>query len=118
MSSVRTPFSALLAALTRHRGVTGSMVVGEGDGLVVDSNLRVGVRGDAVAALAASLYRKVRRSSHAAGFGGVTFLQLEAELGRLCVAGRGRLVLVAVAERDVNVGLLRAEMRTALEGLA
>jgi predicted regulator of Ras-like GTPase activity (Roadblock/LC7/MglB family) len=27
-------------------------------------------------------------------------------------------VLVAVAERDVNVGLLRAEMRTALEGLA
>ena len=118
MSGAQSPFSAMLSALARHRGVTGSMVVGEGDGLVVDSNLRVGVRGGAVAALAASLYRKVRRSSHAAGFGGVTFLQLEAERGRLCVAGRGRLVLVAVAERDVNVGLLRAEMRAALEGLA
>lgn len=118
MSGVQTPFSAVLSALTRHRGVTGSMVVGEGDGIVVDSNLHVGVRGDAVAALAASLYRKVRRSSHAAGFGGVTFLQLEADRGRLCVAGRGRLVLVAVAERDVNVGLLRSEMRRALEALA
>jgi predicted regulator of Ras-like GTPase activity (Roadblock/LC7/MglB family) len=118
VSAPRTPFSSVLTALARHRGVAGSMVVGEADGILVDSTLRIGVRGDAVAALAASLYRKARRSSHAAGFGDVAFLQLEAERGRLCVAGRGGLVLVAVAEREANVGLLRADMRRALEALA
>lgn len=113
-----TPFRPLLATLARHRGVVGSMVVGEADGVIVDATLHIGVAGDAVAALAASLYRKARRSSLAAGFGEVGFLTLEAELGRLCVAGRGDLVLIAVADRTANVGLLRADMLAGAGGLA
>jgi len=112
-----SPFSDVLTSLARQRGVVGSMVVAEGDGLIVDSTLHIGVRGDAVAALAASLYRKARRSSRAAGFGDVGFLQLEAERGRLCVAGRGELVVVVVAEASANVGLIRVEMLRAAGGL-
>ncbi len=62
-----TPFAEVLAALTRQRGVLGSMVVSEADGIVVDSNLQIGVKGNVVAALAASLYRKARLSAGAAG---------------------------------------------------
>jgi predicted regulator of Ras-like GTPase activity (Roadblock/LC7/MglB family) len=117
VSSVRSQFSELLASLVRQRGVLGSMVVSESDGIVVDSNLQIGLRGPAVAALAASLYRKARLSALAAGLGDSTFLQLEAERGRVCAVGRGDLVLVAVAEPRANVGLIRVEMLKAVETL-
>jgi predicted regulator of Ras-like GTPase activity (Roadblock/LC7/MglB family) len=113
-----TAYVELLAAIARHRGVVGCMVVDERDGVIVDSSLQAGVPGDAVAALAASLYRKARRSSRAAGFGDVAFFQLDAERGRLCVVGRGDLVLVAVTGLDANVGIIRVEMLKALGGLA
>jgi hypothetical protein len=115
---VSSPFADSLAALIRHRGVTGCMVVGEGDGLIVDSNLQIGVNGSALAALTASLYRKARRAARAAGFGETGFFQLDAEGGRVCAAGRNALVLVVVAEPRVNVGLVRVEMLRALESFA
>ncbi len=115
---MKTPFEDMLAALTRQRGVLGSMVVSESDGIIVDSNLQIGVNGPTFAALTASLYRKARLASGAAGLGGVAFLQLEAERGRVCAIGRDDLVLVAVAEQRANVGLIRVEMLKALEGLA
>jgi len=112
---VNSPFTAILGSLIRHRGVSGCMVVGEQDGMIVDSNLQIGVNGAVVAALTASLYRKARRSAEAAGFGATGFLELHAEGGRLCAAGRNELVLVIVAEPRVNVGLVRVEMLKAIE---
>ena len=111
-------FSPLLMSLSRHRGVTGCMVVGEADGMIVDSSLQIGVNGDAFAALTASLYRKARRAATAAGFGTAGFFELDAEGGRMCAAGRNDLVIVVVAEPQVNVGLLRVEMLKALESFA
>jgi predicted regulator of Ras-like GTPase activity (Roadblock/LC7/MglB family) len=113
-----TPFDAVLDALTRQRGTSAALVVSESDGIVVDARLRIGERGDRVAALAASLYRKARLSAEAAGLGAVGFLQMDAERGRVCAVGRGDLVLVVVAARDANVGLIRVEMLRGLEQLA
>lgn len=111
---MRSPFEGVLGALIRHRGVTGAIVVSEADGIIVDSTLQIGVKGKAVAALAASLYRKARQAAQAAGFGDAGFLQLEAARGRVCALGRNDLVLVAVADADANVGLIRVEMLRAL----
>ena len=70
------------------------------------------------AALAASLFRKARLSSTAARLGSVSFLQLDAERGRICAAGgRGELVIVVVADASANVGLIRVELLKALETL-
>jgi predicted regulator of Ras-like GTPase activity (Roadblock/LC7/MglB family) len=113
-----SPFAQMLETVRRQRGVTASLVAGEGDGVIVDARLQVGQRGDRVAALAASLYRKARLSAKAAGLGAVGFMQLEAENGRLCAVGRNGLVLIAVARRDANVGLIRVELLRAAEGLA
>ncbi|MFI5310479.1 MAG: roadblock/LC7 domain-containing protein [Gemmatimonadales bacterium] len=110
-----SPFGALLASLIRHRGVAGCMVVSEQDGMIVESNLQVGLNGTTFAALTASLYRKARRSAIAAGFGDTGFFELDAERGRVCAAGRNELVLVVVAAERVNVGLVRVEMLKALE---
>ena len=113
-----SPFSAMLDTLIRHRGVLGSLVVDERDGIIVDSSLSVGLRGSVVAALAGSLDRKARLSASAAGLGEATFLQLEAERGRICAVGRNDLVIVVVAEPRTNIGLLRMEMLRAVETLA
>lgn len=111
-------FGPVLTSLIRHRGVAGCMVVGERDGIIVDSNLQIGVDGPAFAALSASLYRKARRSAIAAGFGDAAFFELDAERGRVCAVGRHELVLVVVAAEQLNVGLVRVEMLRALEAFA
>jgi predicted regulator of Ras-like GTPase activity (Roadblock/LC7/MglB family) len=114
---VSGPYAGLLAEVNRVRGVSGSMVVDEADGLIVQSALPTGMRGGAVAALAASLYRKACRSAAAAGFGDGDFMQLDAEQGRVCAVGRDGLVLVAVADLRAPVGLIRVAMRQAREAL-
>ncbi len=107
-----------LASLTRHRGVFGALVADADHGLVVEATVQHGVSADAIAALAASLYRKAQLSSRAAGLGDVSLLRLEAGGGQLCAIGCGEVVLVVVAEARTNVGLLRAEMHRAAERLA
>lgn len=113
-----TPFSPILDALMRARGVRASLVVSASDGIAIDSSLQYGQDGSGVAALAASLYRKARLSAGAAGLGGVGFFQLEAEQGRLCLLGGDEMVLAVVAEPDANVGLIRVEMLRAAARLA
>ena len=113
-----TPFTAVLDALMRLRGVRATLVVAADDGIAIDSNLQMGQDGSRVAALAASLYRKARKSAGAAGFGGTGFMQLEAEQGRLCLLGGDQVVLVVVAQRDANLGMIRMEMLKAAESLA
>ena len=111
-------FAPALDALIRHRGVHASMVVSERDGIVVDSNLQIGQHGDRLAALAASLHRKARLAARAAGLGHATFMQLEAERGRVFAVGGGDdLVLVVVADPSANVGLIRVEMLKCVEAL-
>jgi predicted regulator of Ras-like GTPase activity (Roadblock/LC7/MglB family) len=115
---VKTPFRPVLDSLTRLRGVRASLIVAAADGIAIDSNLQIGQDGSKVAALAASLYRKARKSAMAAGFGATGFMQLEAETGRLCLLGGDELVIVVVAERGANVGLIRVEMLRAAGSLA
>jgi predicted regulator of Ras-like GTPase activity (Roadblock/LC7/MglB family) len=110
-----SPYADPLAALTRHRGVLGCLIVDAEQGLVVDASLQHGVQGDAIAALAASLFRKARLSARAAGLGEASALRLEAETGQILIVGRGDVLLVVAAEPFANVGLLRAEMRRAAE---
>ena len=112
-----SPYAGLLAPLIRQRGVVGCMVVGERDGIIVDANLQVGVQGSTIAALAASLYRKARVCSRSAGLGSITFLQLEAERGHICAAGRDELVIVVIADSRTHVGPVRTTMLQSLEAL-
>ena len=113
-----SPFSSALDALTRLKGVRATLAVSAVDGVAIDSNLQIGQDGSRVAALAASLYRKARKSALAAGLGQTGFMQLEAEDGRLCLLGGDEVVLVVVARREANVGLIRVEMLRQAETIA
>jgi predicted regulator of Ras-like GTPase activity (Roadblock/LC7/MglB family) len=111
-------FGEILEGFARQKGVRASLVVDAKDGISIDSTLQFGQDGNRVAALAASLYAKARRSALAAGLGLTGFMQLESETGRLCMLGGDDVLLVIVAEREANVGLIRLAMLRAAESLA
>jgi predicted regulator of Ras-like GTPase activity (Roadblock/LC7/MglB family) len=108
-----------LDLVTRVRGVRGAMLVSADDGLIVAEQLMEGIKGSAVAALAASLAGRLRRAMEAAGLGASVFWHLQADQGTLLVvpAASGMLV-VAVAEPDVNIGLVRLELLRAGAAIA
>jgi predicted regulator of Ras-like GTPase activity (Roadblock/LC7/MglB family) len=114
---MRTAYSATLDGLIQHRGVVGCMVVAEADGIVVDAHLHFGVPEQALAAVAAALYRRARLAVKGGGLGGTRFVRLDAEKGHLCVAGHGELVLIALTDARANMGLIRAAMLRAAETL-
>jgi predicted regulator of Ras-like GTPase activity (Roadblock/LC7/MglB family) len=109
----------VLDRVTRVRGVRGAMLVDAEGGLVVAASLMEGVRGNAVAALAASLVKRLGRAAETSGAGTAAFLHLEADDGALLMvpAGEG-LLLVTIADASVNVGLARLEMMRAVAEVA
>ncbi len=115
-SSATEQLQRALDRVSRVRGVRGSMWVAAEDGIPVAQLLMEGVRGKAVAAFAASLARKVSGAAAATGAGHVRFVQLEAEGGTLLLAPAAQdLLIVALADSRVNVGLARLEMIRAAE---
>lgn len=109
-------FDRALDLVTRVRGVRGAMLVARDDGLVVAETSMENVRGSAVAALAASLAKRMARATDAADAGTVSFLHLQATDGTLLVVpAPASMILVVVADPDVNVGLARLEMLSAAE---
>jgi predicted regulator of Ras-like GTPase activity (Roadblock/LC7/MglB family) len=111
--------AAALDRITRVRGVRGAMLVAQDDGLVVAESLMEGIRGNAVAALAASLATRLGRAADAAGAGTQRFVHVAAERGGLLLMPVPEgLLLVTLTDRQVNVGLARLEMQRALGDLA
>lgn len=116
---MKDSYAAPLDSLTRLRGIRGAMVVAGQDGLVVSEALMSGVKGTALAALAANLAARVTELAGSGELGGTRFVHLQAQDGSLLVApGASDLLLVAVAGRDVPLGLIRLEMLRLAEQLA
>jgi predicted regulator of Ras-like GTPase activity (Roadblock/LC7/MglB family) len=110
-------FSRALERVSRVPGVDGVLIVEPEAGLPVMVELAEGVNGSAVAALTASLYLRAAQAAASAGFGGAATLHVEAELGHVVVARAGELLLVAITERDAQLGMVRLEVQTAAESL-
>jgi len=113
------PFAAALDLVTRVPGVRAAMLVSGDDGLIVAEQLMEGVKGSAVAALAASLATRLRRAMESAGLGISQFWHLQAEQGALLVVPTpSGILVVAVTEPGVNVGLVRLELLRAAAAVA
>jgi predicted regulator of Ras-like GTPase activity (Roadblock/LC7/MglB family) len=115
---VTSPFTSVLDAFSKQKGVQASLAVSARDGIAIEANLQIGQDGTRVAALAASVYSRARKAALAAGLGATGFLQLEAEYGRLCMLGGEDVILVIVGDPQANVGLIRMELLRAAEALA
>ncbi len=112
-------FVRALERVTRIGGVRGAMLVTADDGLIIADASMEGVRGNAVAALAASLAKRFTRVSKAATAGMPQVLHLQAERGTLIIVGApGGVLVVTMGGPDMNVGLARLEMLSVAEVVA
>ena len=110
-------FRSALERLSRVAGVRGALIVDTDAGVPVVEELSADVDGTALAALAASLFKRTDRAVQTAAFGKLSTLQLEAEQGTVIAGEAGDLVIVAIAERQAQLGLVRLEVHRTAESL-
>jgi len=115
---VKDRLKSALDSVTRIRGVRGALVVTGDDGLVVADALMEGVRGSAIAALAASIALKFGNAAQTTGVGAPHFFHLQAAEGTLLVVpGPSGVLVVAIGDPELNVGLVRLEMLRVAEAV-
>ncbi len=109
----------VVATLSHVPGVAAAIVVSAADGLIIEASPIKGATAGApdtrkhTAALAAYLYSKVSRASHAARLGTPSFMRLEAERGNICVVGSNDVVVVTIVTPEANLGRVRLDMMQA-----
>jgi predicted regulator of Ras-like GTPase activity (Roadblock/LC7/MglB family) len=117
---MKARLAEVVANLSHLAGVSAAMIVGAGDGLIVETSPVKGAASGApdfrkhTAALAAYLYAKVSRASHAARLGTPSFMRLEAERGHVCVVGADDVVVVTIVTSEANLGRVRLDMMQAV----
>lgn len=110
-------YSEALARLSHVPGVRGALIVETEAGVPVVAELVEGVDGGALAALAASLFRRNNNAAQSVAFGALRTMQLEADNGHVVVANGGELLVVVVAEKSAQLGMVRLEAHRAAEAL-
>ena len=110
-------FTEAVERLSRVTGVRGALVVETDAGVPIIAELADGIDGDVVAALAASLFRRTNKAAQTAAFGNLRTLQLEADVGHVIVADGGDVLIVVIAEKTAQLGLVRLEAHRAAEAL-
>ena len=106
----------VLAQLNKTSGVTGSLVVGN-DGIVIAADLNSQTDDDTVGALASSIAATVRKSLDAMQSGEFAQVTVESDNRKMFLSNAGIGTLVVTTEPRVNIGLVRLEIRNAIEQL-
>lgn len=110
--------TAAVERISRVPGVRGALVVEVDAAVPVLAEVSEGVNATAVAALAASLFRRSAQASGSAQFGELATVVLEAEDGHVVIVNAGELILAVITEHDAQLGLVRVEARNAARTLA
>jgi predicted regulator of Ras-like GTPase activity (Roadblock/LC7/MglB family) len=107
----------ILEELNKTSGITGSMIVGR-DGIVIASDLDTSLEEEAVGALAASITTNIQKSLDRLQQTSLSQVTIEAGSGKLFFSDAGIGILVVTAARDVNIGLIRLEIRNAISKMS
>jgi len=102
----------ILAELNSTPGILGSIVVTD-DGMVVAADLGPNLDQDTVAALAANMIQRTKRSLQNIGETSVKRYVLSAGYGKLVFADIGIAFLVVVTNQNIDVNHLLVEITSA-----
>ncbi len=103
----------ILEELNKTSGITGSMIVGN-DGIVIAADLDTSFEEEAVGALAASITSNIQKSMDRLQQASLSQVTIEAGSGKLFFSDANIGILVVTAESDVNIGLIRLEIKNAV----
>jgi hypothetical protein len=106
----------VLSELNKTAGITGSMVVGK-DGIVIAADLEAGFEGDTIGALAASITSNIQKSLDRLSVSPLSQVTIEADNAKLFFTDADVGILVVTTEQEVNIGLIRLEIKNAISRL-
>jgi predicted regulator of Ras-like GTPase activity (Roadblock/LC7/MglB family) len=106
----------VLNELNKTSGITGSMVVGN-DGIVIAADLDERFEGETIGALAASISSNIQKSLERLESTPLKQVTIEADEGKLFFTDVGIGILVVTTELNVNIGLIRLEIKNAISRL-
>lgn len=106
----------VLNDLNKTPGITGSMVVGN-DGIVIASDLEEGFESETVGALAASITSTIQKSLDRLQTSPLSQVTIEADNAKLFFTDASVGILVVTTEQEVNIGLIRLEIKNAISKL-
>jgi predicted regulator of Ras-like GTPase activity (Roadblock/LC7/MglB family) len=104
----------ILKELNKTSGVNGSMIVGQ-DGIVIAADLHTQLQNETVGALAASIVSTVQKSMSRLSHDAPKQVTVEASNGKLFLADVGIGILAVTTDPQVNVGLIKLEIKNAAE---
>lgn len=106
----------ILEGLNKTSGITGCMVVGK-DGIVIAADLNTQIDEEAIGALAASITSNIQKSLERLNSSPLTQVTIEADNAKMFFSDAGIGLLVVICEPDVNIGLVRLEIKNAIHRL-
>ena len=107
----------ILEALNKTSGITGSMVVGK-DGIVIAADLNTKVDEESIGALAASITSNIQKSLERLDSSPLSQVTIEADNAKMFFSDARIGILVVIAEPEVNIGLVRLEIKNAINKLS
>jgi hypothetical protein len=103
----------VLSELNRTSGVKGSMLVGS-DGIIIAADLDSRLEDETVGAMSASIMSNVGRALERLKQQNPDRVTIEAEAGKIFLSDAGVGILAVITEPNVNVGLVRLEIKNAI----
>lgn len=104
----------ILEELNKTVGINGSMIVGK-DGIIIAADLNANLQDETVGALAASIVDTVKKSMERLSNENLKQITVEASKGKLFLTDVGIGILAVTTDPQVNVGLVRLEIKNAAE---
>jgi hypothetical protein len=108
---------AILSKLNRTPGVMGSMIVNR-DGVVVASELADELDENGLGAVSSSVLAALEGALTRLNMGKLSRFVISGSESKLALVDAGPAMLLVVLKRDVNLGLVNVELKTAAVDLA
>ncbi len=103
----------VLSELNKTSGIRGSMLVGS-DGIIIAADLDTQLEDETVGAMSASIVSSVGKAMERIKSETPAQITVEAKNGKLFLADAGIGILTVITEKDVNIGLVRLEVKNAI----
>jgi len=107
----------ILSDLNKTSGVKGSMLVGQ-DGIIIAADLDTQYEDETVGAMSASIVSSVGKAMERLKGEEPMQITVEADHGKLFLANAGVGILTVLADKEVNIGLIRLEMKNAISKIS
>ena len=103
----------VLSDLNKTTGIKGSMLVGN-DGIIIAADIDSQLEDETVGAMSASIVSNVFKAMERIKSEAPAQITIEAKHGKLFLSDAGVGILTVITEKDVNIGLVRLEVKNAI----